>query len=322
MNGNQRHLSRRLFLQSAVPAGLAISLLGVEGSTVFARSSTHVQTHKAGNLDVTTQRIAVPAFFGLNNDWSRIEQASNKVGIVVPDQSFNTLQDDPTDPSFHPLTDAKAQFDRCRQQGQLVLGYVNSGSAQRDPGAINADINQWYTAYTDANGIHIDGIFFDEGPELDLKWQSGPEAGQYITDQEFQDFYKTLVHNFKTSHPSNNAVLLNGAAFPNEWVMQPVDSAGNLIDYVILWENSEDIYVNKYHAIGPQGILVPIPSWWTNPQYTQRIVHTVYATAASDLQNIVNLSQSRGAGMVYITDASQAVYSRLPTYWDQEVTLV
>jgi hypothetical protein len=288
---------------------------------------------------MSNRHIAIAAFFPIairdsatggtmiNPDWQRVSGAGAKVKIAVAEGSTKDLQDDPTFPPFHPLTDAKNQFDACRAQRQLVLGYVSTRGARRSRTDIDADINKWYTSFTDANGIHIDGIFFDEGPELDLKWDSGPKAGQFITDQEFQDFYKTLIHDFKTNHTSNNKALLNASQFPNEWVMQPVDAQGNSIDYVILWENSESLYVdpNTYKAIGPTSLLNP-PSWWTDTQYTDRISHTIYLCPQTDLQNIINLSQTRNAGNVYIYDRDPnqpgVGYGFLPSYWDGEVANV
>src|SRR5438874_486119 len=136
-------------------------------------------------MAVTTQHIAVPAYFGLNADWTRIEQAAGTVKIVVPDLSFNTL-------TGSALTNAQAQFDRCRQRGQLILGYVDTGSGQRSMQLINTDITQWFTSYP----TQLDGIFFDDGPELDIIWDSGPDVGQYITDAQFQQFYIPLLQSF------------------------------------------------------------------------------------------------------------------------------
>src|SRR3954471_5573146 len=167
-----------------------------------------------------SRHIVIPAFFPtsirdpaggtiINPEWNSVSGAGTKVKIVVPEGSTKDLQDDSSFPPFHPLTDAKNQFDICQQQGQLVLGYVSTRSARRNRIDIDADISKWYSSFTDGSGIHINGIFFDEGPELDIRWDSGPKAGQLITDTEFQDFYKPLIHDFKTNFTSNNMVLLN-----------------------------------------------------------------------------------------------------------------
>jgi hypothetical protein len=187
-------------------------------------------------------------------------------------------------------------------------------------------VRKWYTSFTDASGVHIDGIFFDEGPELDVKWDSGPEVGQFITDAEFQDFYKSLIHDFKTNFPQNNLVILNASQFSKEWVMQPVDDQGNVVDYVVLWEASNDHYVNDYKAIDDGGILIDPPDWWASPQYTDRISHTIFLCPDEELQSTVDLSQARNAGNIYVydRDANQrgVGYGFLPSYWDREVSLL
>jgi hypothetical protein len=239
------------------------------------------------------RHIAVPAYFGLNPDWAQIEQAAGAVKIVVPDLSFNQL-------TGSALSNAQAQFDRCRQAGQLILGYVDTGSGQRSLANINNDINQWFASYP----TQLDGVFFDDGPELDLG-----------TDQAFQAFYIPLIQAFKGAHVGHNTVLLNAAGFPNEWVMQAAD-------YVILWEQTETFYLTNFNAIGPGGSVLNPPAWWANPLYMDRIVHIIYSSPSSDLPNMINRSRSLNAGLVYIFDGTSTNYGQLPAYWQQEVMMV
>jgi hypothetical protein len=288
------------------------------------------------DMDTSSRRLAIAAFFSIaipdpetggtkiNPEWQRVSAVGSKVRIAVADGSTKGLKDDPTFPPFDPLTDAKNQFDVCRSQGQAVLGYVSTRNARRSRAEVHADIELWYQSFTDDRGVHISGIFLDEGPELDVRWDSGPKSGQLITNAEFQDFYKQLVHDYKALHATENTVLINAAGFSKEWIMQPVDSEGNVIDFVMLRESSMDTYINNYKAIDDGGLLIDPPAWWTDPQYTDRVSHTIYLCPANELQNVLSLSGSRGAGNVYILEADprQKGYKSLPPYWDKEVELI
>lgn len=251
--------------------------------------------------------------FSISPYWSQIEQAGNPdpdspleevleerlppgplrdeleglVSIVVPDGSFNSL-------TGSSLTLAQAQFDRCRQRGELILGYVTTNSGQYDPWQ---DIANWYKAYTDSAGTHIDGIFFDVGPVID--------------NVATQSWYTKLLDGFKRSYPAPyNFVFLNASQFTNEWVMQ-------VADCVILWEKSLSDYLTSYQANNET-----IPPWWMKWEYRSRIAHVVYdapCRSRTQIQNFLQLSESRNAGLVYLFDGYTAKYDHLPSYWSDEV---
>src|SRR5690348_15549325 len=69
-------------------------------------------------------------------------------------------------------------------------------------------------------------------------------------------------------------------------------------------------------------LLFRSPSWWTNPQYTDRISHTIVESPPSDLLSLLDLSGRRNAGNVYVYDGTTSNYGMLPSYWDQEVANV
>src|SRR5207248_11700988 len=66
------------------------------------------------------QKLAIPAYFPLNSDWSTIQGAGSYVGIVVPEASFENASGSELEP-------ARNQFSALRQVGQKVLGYVATG---------------------------------------------------------------------------------------------------------------------------------------------------------------------------------------------------
>lgn len=232
------------------------------------------------------QQVVVPAFFPLGPDWAAIEQAGNSVSIVVPEHSFSTV-----DPLANPklLEEARKQFARCRRAGQKVLGYVSTMSGQRNIADIEDDIKNWYSRYFE----YIDGIFFDEGPQF---------------DDTTKPFYDKVIGDFRMNHPGQ-VVLLNAAQFPNEWVVR-------LADYVILWEESQNAYIHQYVALVPGGLTIPPPAWWTNPKWSNRIVHIVHSTpTTNDMRAVIKLSKTRRAKHIYVYDGTSASYGNLPAYW-------
>jgi spherulation-specific family 4 protein len=185
----------------------------------------------------TSQTIAVPGFFPLNNsctpssvqspgctrpalgsDWSRIERAGSTVQIVVADRSFETA-------AGTNLTDAQNQFKRNRTAGQLVLGYVDTATAGRPitctgthPCSVMDDVAQWYSHYVAPFATadpRLDGIFFDNGP-LD--------NGSLTTaqDAQFNSYYTQLRHQVAQNFPSLR-VMLNASQYPMNWVLGVAD---------------------------------------------------------------------------------------------------
>jgi hypothetical protein len=236
------------------------------------------------------QRIALPAFFvfdrqGNSADWQLLEQSGESVNIVVPDASVGL----DSRLSATVVQRYRDQFQRCRNNGQKILGYVSTRSGARSRQDIDTDIESWFDRFP----TQLDGVFLDEGP---------------VGDNSTQQFYTALINDFKTSRPTRNVVLLNASQFPNEWVIQ-------VADYVITWERDQQSYLNNYRASGGG-----VPAWWTDPQYVDRIVHIVYGSPiAAEMDNIITLSKNRGAGLVYVFDRNSTGYGRLPSYWQEEL---
>lgn len=264
--------------------GTAIAL-----AIVLAPGSGHAQA----------QRLTVPAFFGLDSDWTRIQNAGATVVVVVPDGSFPSL-------SGGSLAAAQNQFNGCRASGQLVLGYVNSnnginpstGQAWNAQDFLSLAVNPWYAAF---NG-YIDGIFMDRGPAF----PSG------FSDATFHSIYASLSSAIKSAHPGA-LVMLNASQYPYEWVM-------SVADYAITFENSFSVYMNAYYGIAEGGALVPPPAWWSDPIYGGRVSHIVFSTPAANFADVICTSLGRGSPLLYIydADANSPGYYRLPDYFEQE----
>jgi hypothetical protein len=238
---------------------------------------------------MTAQKLTVPAFFGVNADWGRIEEAGAAVKIVVPDRSFNELDGDA-------LVAARAQFRRCRLAGQLVLGYVPTTNGDRPLSETKKEVRTWYGQ--DKYAGRLDGIFFDEGP---------------LAKKPRRRYYEALKRYVSTQF--SGMVFLNAAQFPQEWVM-------GAADYVILWEADEAAYRTQFYALGKDGNGVGVPRWWKNASYRDRIAHTILlCPTVEEMQSLVTLSRTRNCGLVYVYDKG-SVYDRLPPYWYEELAAV
>jgi hypothetical protein len=245
------------------------------------------------------QRLTVPAYFGIDSDWSRIQNAGATVVVVVADGSFPGL-------SGGALTAARNQFSGCRASGQLVLGYTNSnngvnpstGQGWNAQDFMAAAVNRWYAAFDG----YIDGIFLDNGPGF-------PSA---FSDAAFHSIYAGLSGAIKSAHPGAT-VMLNASQYPYDWVM-------SVADYAITFENTFSVYMNAYYGIAEGGALVPPPGWWSDPIHGGRMSHVVFNTPAANVADVVCASLSRGSPLLYIydADANSPGYYRVPDYFEQE----
>lgn len=266
-------------------------------------------------------RLAVPAFFGLGQDWARLDAAGDAVRIVVPEQSFPALA--AGDPNAR--TAAQNQFQALRNNGTLVLGYVFSrtGGGATDPlltaaqiiagrpgqGPNGSDIpgvDNWYAQFP----THIDGIYFDNA----VLWPDAGGAASYPvgpggTQWTAQTFWTDLVSQLRQAHPGMKVMLLAGQC-PDEWVVQ-------VGDYALLWEEQYSVYENQFYPLRNNAPVI-IPPWWKNPAHLDRISHTVTGCPARAVQKVLELARERNAGNVYTIDITGG-YPSLPPYWDDVI---
>jgi spherulation-specific family 4 protein/VCBS repeat protein len=239
------------------------------------------------------QRLVVPAYFILQSEWERLSEAGTAVNIVIPELSFSQL-----DPQLdaNSIQTARTWLQNCRNNGQKILGRVDTNFGNLDRQQIESLIQNWFSRYPE----QLDGVFFNLGPQF---------------NDNRRQFYTDLINDFKASRP-DSTVLLSAPQFPNEWVMQ-------VADYVILWLDSMGVYLNSYTALtdDPVAPAIGVPSWWTNPEYAGRIVHIIWdCRTSADLHSITALSNDRGAGNVYIFDRAANISDRLPwSYWEAEI---
>ena len=315
------------------------------------------------------QRFAIPAFFGHPTDptnpkkvyYSQLlmSQPSGWIIVVSLDLQDTSSRPDPTNPATNAPWRTLVQNFQTPGPGlqtNIVLGYVDTASGSgvdvttcapgsalpRSPNPnrtlsrITDYIDYWYQLVPD-----LDGIFFDQGPELDqLITPSGttPTAIPPCIKGLYSQLYQHVIA--KPARPGRpavagnmgGAVLLNVSQYEEDpsgdWIMAGPDRA---CDVAILWETEACKYfVTQSSAFGTNVWPDPPPSWWVNPSYTpDRIAHTIFACHnTSDMQQVVALSNHRGpggapvAGYVFVIDSNASTYDHLPPYWNDELAAV
>ena len=200
--------------------------------------------------------------------------------------------------------------------GAKVLGYVDTGylgtpieghsdglltrSGLTGFGAwlpqIESDINAWYSFY----GTDMGGIFFDEATNV---------CGPSDSSDQYAREYQTLSTYVKQIDPDAFVAINPGTAVPKCY-----QSAA---DALVTFEGSYSDYTGS--PASPDEAYQPLS--WT-PANPYEIWHIIYgATLRSQMEQVMALSKSRDAGLVYVTNAIPAnPYDTLPpeSYWSNE----
>jgi hypothetical protein len=134
----------------------------------------------------------------------------------------------------------------------------------------------------------VNGIF------LDLTQGTSGEFSYY---QQLSSYIHAQI--------SGADIWLNPGSFPEPSFM-------SIANVVMVFEGSYASYVSDQ-----------VPSWVK--QYSpSQFAHVLYATPQSDFASAVNLSRSRRAGHLFVTDlpGSPNPYGSMPSYWSQEARTI
>ncbi len=116
-------------------------------------------------------------------------------------------------------------------------------------------------------------------------------------------YYKKLAHYIRSANPETS-IWINPGDFPDPSYM----SVSNV---VMAFEGPYSLYHN-----------IDVPSWVFDYS-PDRFANTIYATSGSQVNSAINLSKTRNAGYVYVTDGSGGnPYSSLPSYWSAEDSII
>jgi hypothetical protein len=172
-----------------------------------------------------------------------------------------------------------AVMKKARKAGVLTIGYVSTSYARRPLRDVEGDVEQWLRLYP---GIR--GIFFDE---------QASDPGHVA--------YQAALYDFVRKEKGLDLVVTNpGTSCDEGYLSRPA------ADVVCLAEG----------PLGPKSL--DLPSWATK-YAPSRIYLLPYKTPTADeMRRVLRTATQRGAGTLYITDASGVnPWDRLPTYWDE-----
>ena len=259
------------------------------------------------------QQLAVPSYAdpsASQGTWEQLTSStSGRVGFAVAN-----VYNGPTAQAVSAWTSAIRQ---AHQGGIKVIGYVDTGylgeTTVGHPEGLatrsgltglaawtaqaQADVASWYQHY----GSDLAGVFFDQVPD---------RCGSPAAPTLYSDAYSTLGNEVKRAHPGALTVLNPGTAVPRCFE----DSA----DVLVTFEGTYAAYMGATSSHDGYRPLSWVP---TDPQ---RVCHLVYgAPSLAEMQQVMEVSKSRHAGYVYVTDdASRNPYKALPApaYWSVEQT--
>jgi Spherulation-specific family 4 len=222
--------------------------------------------------------LAVPSYFKPGPQWTRMENAYSTVrtSIINPVNGLGNA-----------VKPAYAHQVRKSQAADLrVLGYVSTHYGGRSIGAVESEIDGYYSWYG------VDGIFLDEAS----------------TDCRHAQTYYMDLYRYVKKKGDKGMVVLNPGMPTGECYMEVADT-------IVTFEGPYDKYVNDYAA----------PSWVSRYR-PQKFWHLVHSTPTiRKMETAIRLSTERGAGWVYVTpSAPPNPWDTLPPdiYWSRELTAV
>lgn len=236
---------------------------------LFATASLMVLTALTGPAHAqedSSPRLAIPSYASpASAQWTQWQSlGSPVVGIMVLNR--NNGDDVSVDPAW--VRSVKS----AQASGILVLGYVHTGYAHRNPDEILAKIDGVYTGYG------VDGIFLDETPT-----DCGANPPGAITNLAY---YQALAK-FIRGKSGKHLVVMNPGTTPpdNCWM--------GVADVLVTFENpSLAGYQSKY-----------IDAAWTHAYPPSRFWHLVFSVpTVAEMQQVAALAHQRGAGWLYVTD--------------------
>jgi Spherulation-specific family 4 len=211
-------------------------------------------------------RLAVPSYVSPTakewNAWASL--GSQRLGLMI--LNLNNGDDARYDAAL------AAAVKSTQDSGILVLGYIYTGYAKRDPAEIRAKIDGVFKSY------RVDGIFLDETP-TDCK-----ASGEFATSNFA--YYEALT-DYIRSKPGKHDVILNPGTVPEE------DCWMKAADILVTFEeatlaNYEKDYVDRE---------------WIHRYPLERFWHLVYSVPSTDeMRQVVKLARRRGVGWLYVTD--------------------
>jgi len=256
------------------------------GVVAACNGGFHESTGKASSALITSQQIAVPAYF---SDWSGLLPNVPPANVIV------------MNPNNGPASGYATQLAAAHAKGARVLGYVytkwantkpnplHGGAFDRTVAAVNADIDQYYSLYPS-----LDGIFEDEST-------GGSDCAHASS------YYQPIYDHIKGAHPSATVIINPGTS------VDPCYLSATTI--AVTFESTFSAYQNNWSGTGRA---------WETPDNAARIWHIVHTADSSQLTQALDLSRQRNAGYVYVTSLTESenTFGSLPSYFGSEAANV
>jgi hypothetical protein len=230
--------------------------------------------------------VLVPAYFypTPGGDWDRMAAAAAGGTPVTAILNPDSGPGRSADPVY------AAAVSKLRTDGGHVVGYVhtrNSNGSLRSLKTVEAEVLKYKAFY------HLDGIFVDE----------------MMTISSAVTYYHNLYVFTKSQNPSYEVIGNPGTDTQEAYLTAP--AADVLVDF----EDNQSGYKSQ------------VPPSWVHKHASSHFGNIVGTAKTVSVMN-ADLAQARrqGAGFVYVTDQdinnNNTAYTRLPTYWTQEVAAV
>jgi hypothetical protein len=259
--------------------------LHVTSNTTTAQSLSYLQMASSGSLGSPADYLATPGY----------ETAASRQSGLIPaywvatDPAWSTLIDNPTDqpstiianngsgPGGTLDPDLLADIEKARAAGYKVIGYDITSQGTRSLGAIEADVDTWYSRYP------LDGIFLDDLPGYDAAHEC---------------FYRALSAYVKAKTGANvkgTTVVLNGASIPSD--PKYVDFSDTLTTF----EGTEASLLGG----------APFHAPWMDRYVPSHFAVILYG--GTDPSAVADLSEANHVGLFYDTDRTS--YGATVTNW-------
>jgi hypothetical protein len=251
------------------------------------------------------------------------------------------------------------QDQRCALHGGDATGSNAQGTRctyQLPNNTPDTSVDDWYNTYCPtASNCHIDGIFFDVGPDV-VDANELPESTQEPYYQSMFTDVRARPHDQDPSRGSgcgsvpgtaglNPCVLVNASQFYHDWLMSVGPTPLPAADYAVVWEHAahgtdtcpkpdnQDYFTNFIpqftgDCTNPNGLVQCANDWYKAD--AARLGHVVFSVHLnvdnsipfSTINNIIATSQSSNGSpaFLYIHDEDCARYSRLPDYFEYLVS--
>lgn len=243
------------------------------------------QAHATTSQQELVPLYIYPSWWVTGNDWYRAcdtmsSSGNGSTAIMNPSNGPGSSRD----------SDYDYVINRCHQDGNRVIGYVDTNYGSVSLATAEGQIDDYYNWYnTNSGGIdgRIDGIFLDEMNNFSSSTVSGGlTAAQY---------YNTLYNYIKAESATHNYVVGNpGAPSPTDWQLNNTSTPSTqAADTVVVFEGPET---------GTNGLSSYTPSTWISGYPASSIAMLVYDTPDADLASVCSTLQSDNGGLVDVTD--------------------